>query len=119
MLGVVSGSNKETVHTIINAFFPNTFQVIIDGEATRISKPSPEPYLIAVKQLGVPAEECLVIENAPLGVQSAKNAGLRCIAVATYLDRQYLKDADMIAENHKDIGKCINIAEQNGRKKGY
>lgn len=113
MLGVVSGSNKKTVHTIINTFFPNTFQVIIDGEATRISKPSPEPYLIAVRQLGIPAEECLVIENAPLGIQSAKSAGLRCIAVATYLDKRYLKDADMIAEDHKDIGKCIHLAEDN------
>ncbi len=113
MLGVVSGSNKETVHTIINTFFPNTFQVIIDGEVTRISKPSPEPYLIAIKRLGVPAEECLVIENAPFGVQSAKNAGLRCLAVAAYLDRKYLKDADMIADNHKDIGKCIRMVEHN------
>ncbi len=117
MLGVVSGSNKETVHAIINTFFPNIFQVIVDGEATRISKPSPEPYLMAVKGLGVPVEECLVIENAPLGVQSAKSAGLRCIAIATYLDRKYLKDADMIAENHRDIGKCIRIVEHNESKK--
>lgn len=113
MLGVVSGSNKKTVHAIINTFFPNTFQVIIDGEVTRISKPSPEPYLIAVSRLGIPAEECLVIENAPLGIQSAKSAGLRCIAVATYLDKRYLKDADMIAEDHKDIGKCIHLAVGN------
>ena len=66
----------------------------------------------------MPADECLVIENAPLGVQSAKNAGLRCIAIATYLDKKYLKDADMIADSHKEIGKCIRIAEHNESKKG-
>ena len=40
-LAVVSGSNRSTVHETINAFFPDTFQVIVDGEETRICKPSP------------------------------------------------------------------------------
>lgn len=106
-LAVVSGSNRCTVHETINAFFPDTFQVIVDGEETRICKPSPEPYLNAVQRLGVPDDQCLVIENAPLGVRSARSAGLRCIAVATYLDRECLKEADVILDTHAEIGKYI------------
>ncbi len=106
-LAVVSGSNRVTVHTIINTFFPDTFEVIIDGEMMKESKPSPEPYLLAVRKLGIARECCLVIENAPLGIRSAKNAGLRCIAIPTYLDRELLKEADLILDNHKDMAEYI------------
>jgi beta-phosphoglucomutase len=106
-LAVVSGSNYKTLHKIICTFFPNTFEVIIDGEITKMSKPSPEPYLIAVQKLGVPKDQCLVIENAPFGIRSAKSAGLRCIAIPTYLGKEYLKEADLIIDNHREIGKYI------------
>ncbi|HHT9111173.1 MAG TPA: HAD family hydrolase, partial [Candidatus Brocadiaceae bacterium] len=59
-LAVVSGSNRRTVHSAINGFFPDTFQVIIDGEAMKVCKPSPEPYLLAVQRLGVAKDQCLV-----------------------------------------------------------
>ncbi len=105
-LAVVSGSNRTTVHNIINTFFPDTFQVIIDGEDVQ-SKPAPEPYLKAVEKLGVPKEQCLVIENAPLGIRSAKNAGLRCIAIPTYLDRESVKEADVIADSHRELERIL------------
>ncbi len=106
-LAVVSGSNRQIVHSIINTFFPDTFQVIIDGDDVMKSKPSPEPYLKAVEMLGVPKEQCLVIENSPLGVRSAKSAGLRCIAIPTYLDRDSLKEADVIADSHIELKRAI------------
>jgi beta-phosphoglucomutase len=106
-LAVVSGSNRETVHNIINTFFPDTFQIIIDGDDVNKSKPAPEPYLKAVEKLRVPKEHCIVIENAPLGIRSAKEAGLRCIAIPTYLDRECLKEADVIANNHRELGRIL------------
>ncbi len=71
------------------------------------SKPAPEPYLKAVEMLGVPKEQCLVIENAPLGIRSAKSAGLRCIAIPTYLDRDSLKEADVIVDSHIELKRAI------------
>lgn len=106
-LAVVSGSNRKAVYKTVDTFFPNIFQVIVDGEVTKISKPSPEPYLIAVRKLGISKDHCLVIENAPLGVQSAKSAGLRCIAIPTYLPKECLKEADIIIGNHREIGRYI------------
>ncbi|MGQ3685251.1 MAG: HAD family hydrolase [Candidatus Loosdrechtia sp.] len=117
-LAVVSGSNYKTVHKILCTFFPNTFQVIIDGEITRISKPSPEPYLIAVQRLGVPKDQCLVIENAPFGIRSAKSAGLRCIAIPSYLGREYLKEADVIIENLREIVNYLQENTEHADKKG-
>lgn len=110
-LAVVSGSNNRTVHQIIDSFFPNTFQVIISGDDIKESKPSPEPYLKAMERLGTSGEQCLVIENAPLGIRAAKNAGLRCIAIPTYLEKEKLKEADVIVESHRELGKYIHEIE--------
>ncbi|HHT9144331.1 MAG: HAD family phosphatase [Candidatus Brocadiaceae bacterium] len=111
-LAVVSGSNRSTVHETLNTFFPDTFHVVVDGEETKICKPSPEPYLKAVERLGVSKDRCLVIENAPLGIRSAKSAGLRCIAVTSYLGQECLKEADLILDNHREIGLYIQNAEK-------
>ena len=46
-------------------------------------KPDPEPYLKAWERSGLTKEQCVVIENAPLGVQSGKAAGLTVYAVNT------------------------------------
>ncbi|KAB2837036.1 MAG: HAD family phosphatase [Candidatus Brocadia sp.] len=113
-LAVVSGSNRKTVQTTLNTFFPGIFRVIIDGEETRIGKPSPEPYLRATEKLDIPKSHCLVIENAPLGIRSAKSAGLRCIAITTYLGKECLKEADIVVDNHKELRRCIE--KENARE---
>ena len=107
MLAVVSGSTRMTVHNMINKFFPDTFNIIIDGDQNIKSKPSPEPYLKAVEKLGISKGKCLVVENAPMGITSAKSAGLRCIAIPAYLGIEFMKGADAIAKSHKDLGKLI------------
>ncbi|KCZ72610.1 haloacid dehalogenase superfamily protein, subfamily IA, variant 3 with third motif having DD or ED [Candidatus Methanoperedens nitroreducens] len=111
-LAVVSGTNRKTVHEIIDNFFPDTFEVIINGDDTPEGKPSPVPYLKAVEKLGIPKEHCLVIENAPLGIRSAKNAGLRCIAISTYLGREWLKEADAIVDSHRELERYIAEEER-------
>lgn len=111
-LAVVSGSNRKTVQDLINRFFPDTFDVIIDGDDSGESKPSPAPYLKAVEKLGIPAGHCVVVENAPLGIRSAKRAGLRCIAIPAYLDREKLKEADVIAESHRELGRYLRAEEK-------
>ncbi|OQY97957.1 MAG: HAD family hydrolase [Candidatus Brocadia sp. UTAMX2] len=118
-LAVVSGSNKKTVQTTLNTFFPDTFKVIVDGEETRIGKPSPEPYLRAIEKLGIPKNHCLVIENAPLGIRSAKGAGLRCIAITTYLSREFLKEADFIVDDHRELRKYLEREAERENDKGY
>lgn len=114
-LAVVSGSNRKTVQKTLNTFFPNTFKVVVDGEETMIGKPSPEPYLRAIERLNISKSHCLVIENAPLGIRSAKSAGLRCIAITTYLSREYLKEADSIVDNHGELGRYLE--KEAGREK--
>lgn len=79
------------------------FDFIISGDDVPRAKPNPDPYLIAQKTLGLDVSECVVIENAPLGVESAKNAGMVCIAVESTLGREYLQKADFIVNEIQEI----------------
>jgi beta-phosphoglucomutase-like phosphatase (HAD superfamily) len=80
---VVTGSSKQELDTIIeNSFGPNVFNVAINGdEFEGKGKPDPAAYLAALSRLGVPSANALVVENAPLGVQAARRAGVKCIVV--------------------------------------
>jgi beta-phosphoglucomutase len=107
LLGVASGSDRAVVIELIERFFPKTFTAIVSGNDVKAGKPSPEPYLKAVEMLKVNKDECIVIENAPLGVESAKKAGLYCIAIPTYVEPELLKDADVILANHAMLKEYI------------
>jgi beta-phosphoglucomutase len=57
------------------------FTALVSMEDTQRGKPDPEVFLAAAGKLGVAAERCLVIEDAPAGVQAARAGGMKCIAV--------------------------------------
>jgi beta-phosphoglucomutase len=57
------------------------FDALVSMEDTRRGKPDPEVFLLAAGKLNVPSQRCLVLEDAPAGVQAAKAGGMHCIAV--------------------------------------
>jgi beta-phosphoglucomutase-like phosphatase (HAD superfamily) len=61
-------------------------------------KPHPEIYQLARTELGIPAEQSLVIEDSPPGVEAALAAGLHCIAVTTPFTRQKLREQNLLEE---------------------
>jgi beta-phosphoglucomutase-like phosphatase (HAD superfamily) len=102
-LAVVTGSERVTVESFMDKFFPGIFDVIVSGEDVHYGKPYPEPYLKAVDLLGIEKEECLVVENAPMGVESAKRAGLYCVGVPTYVSPNKLSQADIVLKDHSSL----------------
>lgn len=107
-LAVVSGSDRPIVHDIINSLYPGIFREIITADDVEHGKPEPDPYLKAAQMLGIEKHEGIVIENAPMGVESAKKAGFYCVAVPTYLDAERFHMADMILENHNRLVEFLN-----------
>lgn len=82
---VVTGSGMRSLLDNLNAVLPPVFQrdrMITAFDVVK-GKPDPEPYLKAWERSGLSKEQCVVIENAPLGVRSAKAAGLTVYAVNT------------------------------------
>jgi len=105
---VVTGSSQDKfLDALLQDFggFISPDQVI-SGKDVKHGKPHPEPYLKALKKSGLKSEEVMVIENAPLGIQSAKAAGIFTIAINTgILDDRVLWEsgADLVVKDWKDL----------------
>lgn len=96
-IGLVTGAFRERIDRTLPESWKPYFSCIITADDVGSTKPDPEPYLLAAQKLGKSVKECLVIENAPLGVQSALSAGMLCMALTTTLPQQYLLHANWIA----------------------
>lgn len=107
-LAVVSGSDRPIVQDIIQSEYPGIFRELVTADDVQRGKPEPDPYLKAIEMLGISSHEAIVIENAPMGVESAKKAGLCCMAVPTYLDAEKFHQADMVIENHTRLVEFLN-----------
>ena len=78
---------------------------MITSSDVKIGKPDPEPYLKAAAKLGFAASDCIVVEDAPVGVRAGKAAGARVIAFLTTMIRRDLEEAgaDWIVQDCAEI----------------
>lgn len=95
-LALVTGSDAQTVRLLLDAPLYRCFETIVTGDTVARTKPAPDPWLAAARQLGLTPAECLVVENAPLGIEAARAAGMTCIAVQSTLGAEWLSGADSI-----------------------
>jgi sugar-phosphatase len=82
--------------------------VMICADEIARGKPDPEGYLTAASRLGYSPDDCLVIEDAPAGIESARAAGMRVIAITTTFGRESLKGADAVVETLTDLTVVFN-----------
>ena len=75
---------------------PESWDAIVTGEDVTRTKPNPDIFLAAARLLNLTPDECAVVEDAPNGIQAAKAAGMRCIAVAQTFPAAKLTAADLI-----------------------
>lgn len=75
------------------------FDVRIFADTIRHKKPHPEVYLTAAKTLGMEPKECLVIEDAPSGLEAGRAAGMKCLALTTSFPAEELTLADWIIKD--------------------
>lgn len=106
---VVTGSSRiditDNLSTDFNDFIPK--QNVITGKDVGRGKPYPDPYLIACDKAKVLPHEAIVVENAPLGINSANQAGTFCIAVNTgILEDDVLENAGARAV----FNSCLDLA---------
>lgn len=116
---VVTGSKQPSLIDKLSADFGFCKEDVVSGADVRVGKPDPEPYLIALGRSGCRAEECAVVENAPMGVHSAKSAGIFTIAVNTgKLGDHYLTDegCDVLFASTSELYDAIR--EGAGRRRG-
>ena len=95
-IGLVTSSRFNLVARIWSAEHLRSFDTVVTADHVQRYKPHPDPYLQALKDLGLDGERCLVVENAPAGIQAAKAAGLQCLAIASTLTPDCLREADFV-----------------------
>ncbi|MCK5082463.1 MAG: HAD family phosphatase, partial [Candidatus Omnitrophica bacterium] len=102
-LALVTGTSRHELRQILPVSLRDLFSVIVTGNEVKHGKPHPEPYLKSLQELKIESSQAVVIENAPFGIRSAKQAGLKCLALETSLPKQYLREADMIFPSIKEL----------------
>ena len=105
LTGIVTAASYERLSKSVPKEFLEKFDTIVTGDKTNKGKPYPDPYLKGLSDLNLMANGCIVIENAPMGIKSAKKAGIYCIAICSTLDKAYLQEADEIIDEFKNINK--------------
>lgn len=76
------------------------FEVVVNSSHIKKGKPDPEIYLKVASLLNILPKNCLVFEDAAVGIKSAKAAGMKVIAVATTQPKEELREADMIVDDY-------------------
>ncbi|OGY24584.1 MAG: hypothetical protein A2Y57_01870 [Candidatus Woykebacteria bacterium RBG_13_40_7b] len=79
------------------------FDVVVVGEEVKKGKPDPEIYLITAEKLNIEPEKCLVFEDSPPGVESAKRAGMKVIGILTTHSKEELQKADLVINNFSEL----------------
>ncbi|HRH11761.1 MAG TPA: HAD family phosphatase [Bacteroidia bacterium] len=100
---IVTGASRVRISEHLDPKIAKQLDALITADDVVNTKPHPEPYLNAVKKLGKKAENCIVVENAILGLQSAIAAGCRTYALETTLNKEDLVLAEEVFSNHKDL----------------
>jgi beta-phosphoglucomutase len=80
---VASSAPRANVETMLRVLgLAAAFDTIVGAEDVSEGKPAPDVFLTAARRLGVPADRCLVVEDAAVGVEAARRAGMRSIGVS-------------------------------------
>lgn len=80
---LVTGSGQQSIFDRIDNDYPEIFEARITSADIKRGKPNPEPYLKGMAAAGARGNECIVVENAPLGVQAGHAAGCFTVGVTT------------------------------------
>jgi beta-phosphoglucomutase len=103
-LGLASSAPKENIDLVLRELnLSGIFDCIVFGQEVSESKPSPQIHLLAAKKLKVAPNDCVVIEDSPMGVKAAKTAGMKCLAIANTHPRQEFEEADRIVDSLENV----------------
>lgn len=99
-----SNSREVAAQRLSTMAIEEYFDTVVTEEDTELHKPSPDVYLKTAANLDFSADNCVVFEDALSGIEAAKKADMKCVAVKTpYIEEKALSGADKVIESFKDI----------------
>ncbi len=109
---IVTSCTRALAHVRIGAAGLPKPRHLVTATDVKHGKPDPEPYLKGAQILGVPASECIVIEDAPAGIRAGKAAGARVLALRTTASDAELQQAgaDWIVDDCAELSLNSSVA---------
>jgi len=104
-LAIASSSPLNVIEAIVKKFqIEKYFKVFVTGDYVKRSKPEPDIFLFASKELGVIPRNCVVIEDSHNGVLAAKKADMKCVGInSDAAGGQDISMADLVINSFKEI----------------
>lgn len=103
-MALASSAPKDNLNLLThNLGIADYFDAIVSDKEVSEGKPSPKLFLLAAEKLKVPPHNCIVIEDAVVGVEAAKAAGMKCIAVTNTHPRESLSQADLVVHSLEKV----------------
>jgi HAD superfamily hydrolase (TIGR01509 family) len=122
--GVASSAPRENINLLVDTFnIRHHFAAILSGDGLPAGKPDPSLFLQAARVLHLPPERCVVVEDAPAGVEAARRAGMPCIAVATTRPRETLGSGpvfdDLQAVTEETFSDMLSVNHGTEKSQGH
>lgn len=108
-VALVTSSRRSVVERSLPPDIAEAFAYMVTAEDVGKHKPHPDPYLTAARALGVEPGRCLVVENAPAGIESARAAGATCFAVCTTLQPPSLSRAHRVFDDLEQMVRELDL----------
>ena len=114
-LAVASGSSSTDIKAVLNnTGYEGFFKTIIGSDIVPVLKPEPDVFLHAAKQIGVPPDRCLVLEDAEKGLYSAINAGIPVIIIRSKETKAFdFSRANLVADSTAEFAALLGEAVGN------
>ncbi|MFC6632107.1 HAD family hydrolase [Microbulbifer taiwanensis] len=110
-LAIVTGSESEVAKATTRTYaLEPMFTTLVAGDQVERNKPHPDGYLLAMRRLGVTAQECIAIEDTEHGLAAAAAAGITCVAVPNAMSRHHdFSRATATCEGLAEVERWIEI----------
>jgi len=104
-VAIASSSSRRLIDAVVERLnLIDKVDALLTADDEKRGKPAPDVYLSAARVLGAAPEECVAIEDSPVGVRSAKAAHMACVALMTHaIDPSQLAEADAIVESLHEL----------------
>lgn len=114
-LAVCSTSNERAVQAIVDRLLGDKISAnitVFAGDMVKVKKPDPAIYLLALNELSLDREKCVVVEDSNIGLTSARAAGIRCMVTkSSYTENEDFSAAQAIVANlDDDKGQAVSIS---------
>lgn len=101
LTALATQSHREEAWRVLDILgLTEEFDVVLTREDVEHGKPDPEMHRLAARELDVEPDECLAIEDSPVGIEAALAAGMEAVAVTTELTSQKFRNTDILERSH-------------------